>query len=291
MILVVGSTGMVGMEVCRILSDQKIPFKALVRSASDQTKVEALKNLGAQIVTGDVRQPDTLEAACHGVDKVITTLSSMPFSYQPGENNIEKVDKQGLITLIDIAKEMGVKHFIYTSISKNINSGFPLEFAKRAVESHLKQSGMIYTILRPSYFMEVWLSPAVGFDSSAHKAQIYGTGDQPISWISFKDVAKFIVEAVTNPAACDSIIELGGLEALTPHQVIMLFEEKIGAKFEVSHVPVEALQGQQSTVEDPMQKSFTGLMINYAFGDPIPMDQTLLTYPLRMITLKQFIAG
>jgi uncharacterized protein YbjT (DUF2867 family) len=289
MILVVGSTGMVGSEVCRLLAEKKQPFKALVRSASDPAKLEKLKALGAMLAVGDVREPETLKAACIGVDTVICTLSSMPFAYQPGLNDVQKVDLEGAQALIDAAKETGVKHFIYTSLSKNMHLDYPLNTAKRLVEKHLIKSGLIFTILHLGYFMEVWLSTAVGFDAAGGKAQIYGTGEQPISWISFKDAAKFAAEAVTNPAAHNATLELGGPEPISPHRVIGLFEKKLGKTFEVTHVPVEALQGQYLGVEDPMQKSFIGLMIAYTLGDPIEMSRTLQAFPLKLISLKEFV--
>ena len=101
-----------------------------------------------------------------------------------------------------------------------MDNDFPLRNAKRAVESHLKDSGLVYTILRPSYFTEFWFSPAVGFDVADAKAQIYGSGENPISWISFKDVAQFAVESLDNPAAQNVTLELGGPEALSPLQVV-----------------------------------------------------------------------
>lgn len=269
MILVCGATGMVGGEICQLLSEQGIPFKALVRSSSDSKKVDNLRNLGAKITLGDVRSAETINAACQGVDTVICTVSSMPFSYEAGNNDIEQVDRQGLIALIDAAKAAGVKHFIYTSFSKNIDLDFPLRNAKRAAEKHLKESGLTFTILRPSYFMEVWLSPAVGFDAAHAKAQIYGDGNKPISWISYKDVAKFAVESITNQAANNTELELGGPEAVSPNMVIKLYEDKLSQLFEVSAVPVEVLQGQYQLASDPMQKSFIGLMMCYGNGDLI----------------------
>ena len=50
---------------------------------------------------------------------------------------------------------------------------FPLSAAKRAAEERLKASGMTYTIVRANYFMEVWLSPALGFDYPNARARIY----------------------------------------------------------------------------------------------------------------------
>jgi NADH dehydrogenase len=281
---------MVGAEVCRLLSEQKQPYRVLVRPTSNPDKVAALKEIAAEAIEGDVRFPDTLKHACEGVKTVICTISAMPFSYMPGENDIETVDRDGVKALIDAAREAGVKRFIFTSFSNNMDLDFPLCNAKREVENYLMDSGMTYTILRPSYFMEVWLSPAVGFDAANAKAQIYGAGDQPVSWISFKDVAKFAVEAISNPAAENAVLELGGVEAISPNDVIERYQKKTGQTFEINHVPIEALMQQYAGVEDPMQKSFTGLMICLANGDPIDMSRVCQEFPIEMTLLDDFIS-
>jgi NADH dehydrogenase len=290
MILVVGSTGMVGSEICRLLAEQKQPFKALVRPTSDPAKVENLKKLGAEIAVGDLREPETLKAACQGVDQVICTVSAMPFSYQPGVNDMQTVDLEGVNHLIDAAKAAGVKHFIHTTFSANIDRDFPLCNAKRAAEQHLQESGLVYTILRPSCFMEAWLSPAVGFDAANAKATIYGTGEQPIAWIAFKDVAGFAVESLENPAARNCALELGGPVSLSPHQVIKLFEQATNTPFQVTNVPAEALEAQYAGVVDPMQKSFIGLMLCVADGDPIDMRPIQQSFAVRLTPVEEYVA-
>ena len=162
--LVVGATGLLGGKICRRLAAKGKPIRALVRATSDQVRVKALKDLGADLVQGDLRNRASLEAACQGVRTVISTASAVPFSYQPGENDIQTVDLDGLTNLIAAAQAADVPRFIYTSFSGQIDLDFPLRNAKGAVEQRLKDSGLIYTILRPSYFMEVWFSPVVGFD-------------------------------------------------------------------------------------------------------------------------------
>jgi NADH dehydrogenase len=114
-----------------------------------------------------------------------------------------------------------------------VENDFPLRNAKRAVEERLKESGLSYTILRPSHFMEDWLSPMVGFDTVNAKAQIYGTGQNPISWISLQDAARFAVASLDNPAAQRATLELGGPAALTPLQVVQIFKEITDRTFEV----------------------------------------------------------
>lgn len=289
--LVVGATGMVGGEICRLLAARGLPIRALVRTTTDPAKVEALRKLGADIVVGNLTDPASLRAACAGVDALIDTVSSMPFSYVPGQNDIQTVDIEGAKALVDAAKAAGVKRFIYTSFSRNLDLDFPLRNAKRAVEQHLKDSGLDYTILHPGFFMEAWLSPMVGFDAANGKAQIYGTGDQLISWISFKDVAAFAVESLSNPAASRAALEIGGPEAISLRQVIGMFETATGKTFEVSHVPAEALEAQQAGATDPMQQSFIGLMRCYAAGDPIDMRELQQSFAVELTPLKEFIGG
>ena len=289
MLLVVGATGMVGSEICRLLASKGMPFRALVRETSDPAKVERLRDQGAKIVKGTLCDPASLKAACQGASAVICTVSAMPFCYLPGANDIQSVDLEGVNNLIDAAKTNGVKQFIYTSFSGNLDRDFPLRNAKRAVEQHLKESGLVYTILRPSMFMEVWLTPAVGFDAANAKATIYGTGDQPIAWITIKDVAQFAVESLTNPAVRNKVLELGGPQSISPHQVIKLFEKAKGKTFEVTYVSPEALQAQYDGATDPMQKSFIGLMACYAAGDPIEMRAIQKNFGFRLTPVKEHI--
>ncbi len=287
MILVVGATGLAGGEVCRRLAARGIPARAMVRATSDPAKVEALRRLDLEVVEGDLRDPASLADACRGVSAVISTVSSMPFAYEAGVNDITITDLEGCLHLVDAARAAAVQHFVYTLFSGNIDLDFPLRNAKRTVEAYLKLSGMTYTILRPSYFMEVWLSPAVGFDAASARATIYGDGHNPISWIALGDVAEFAVRSLDNPAARDAILELGGPAALTPDQVVEIYERVLGRPFETVHVPAEALASQQAAATDPMQQLFTGLMRCYANGDPIDMRPTLRDFPVALTTVDE----
>ncbi len=292
MILVVGATGLVGGDICRRLAVRGVAGRALVRATSDPAKVDLLKSLGTEVVVGDLRDPASLEEACRDASAVICTASSMPFGYEQDVNDIASTDLAGILNLVDAARASGVvRHFVYTSLSSNMDLDFPLRNAKRAVETHLKQSGVPYTILRPSYFMEVWLSPAVGFDGAGAKATIYGDGTAPISWISLGDVAEFAVRSLDSPAARNAVLELGGPEALTPLGVVAEFERAHARPFEVQHVPAEALAAQQAAATDPMQQSFTGLMRCYAAGDAIDMRSTLRDFPVALTSVEAYAAA
>ena len=288
MTLVIGATGILGSEICRLLTAEGKTVKAMVRETSDQSKVNNLKKLGVDIVYGDLRKISSFSLALQGVTEVISTASAMPFSYKPEENDIENVDMNGMIQFIDTCKSTGVKHFIYTSFSGNIDLDFPLKNAKRTVEDHLKKTGINYTILRPSCFMEAWLSEAVGFDFHHFKAQLSGLGDQPVSYISCFDVARFALESLTNPAANNATLELGGPEKLSQLDVVKIFEEVTGHKFEIQSTPVKTLKDNLRSSENNMEKSFAGLMLCLAKGDPIEMEYTLESFPIKLTTVREY---
>ena len=276
--LIVGATGMLGGEICRLIAEQGGAVRVLVRDSSNPEKVERLRGLGAEVVRGDLKDRASLEKACRGASAVVSTASST-VSRQEGDS-IENVDRQGQLNLIEAAEEAGVKHFILISFP-NVDIDFPLQTAKRAVEDCLRRGQMAYTILQPTFFMEVWLSPALGFDRAHGTARIYGGGHNKISWISFRDVAKFAAAALGNPQAVNAVIKLGGPAALSPLEVVRLAEQVVGKRVIVEHVPEEALRAQHGAATDPQQQSFAGLMLYYALGDAIDMTETLRALPVQ----------
>jgi uncharacterized protein YbjT (DUF2867 family) len=223
------------------------------------------------------------------VETVITTISSMPFSYKPGENDIQRVDENGMINLIDASKSAGVNHFIYTSIASSFDLEFPLSNAKRKVEKYLQKSGLIYTILRPCCFMEVWLSASAGFDAMNGKVNISGTGLNPLSYISIKDVAEFAIESISNPFLKNVAIDLGGPQNISQLDALKIFEEVLQKKIEVQHIPVDALQAQFDSSADPMQKSISGLMLCVAKGGGIDMKDILSRFNIELTSVKDFV--
>jgi uncharacterized protein YbjT (DUF2867 family) len=284
--LIVGATGALGGEVCRLLAERGDKVRALVRATADPEKLVELKKLGAELAEGDLKDAASLERACRGARAVISTASST-LSRQSGDS-IQTVDLEGQMRLVDAAKAAGVGRFVFISFRDNPAIQFPLTKAKRAVERRLKESGLNYTVLQASYFMEVWLSPALGFDYANAKARIYGEGRNKLSWISFADVAQFAVAVLGKPTAHNAILEIGGPEALSPLEVVKIFEEESGRKFAVEHVPEEALGAQKASASDPLSETFAGLMLQYAAGDAIEMRSTLATFPVKLTSVRQY---
>ena len=277
------------MEICRQLRSAGRPVRALVRRTADTAKRRELESLAVELVEGDLKNPSSLQASCAGIRSVISTASST-LSRQEGDS-IRTVDEQGQIAIVEAAKASGVEHFVFISFRDNPAIQYPLTETKRAVERHLKASGLAYTILRASYFMEVWLTPMLGFDYANGKVRIYGDGTNKVSWVSYRDVARFAVAVLDQPAARNATIDVGGPEALSPREVVRTFEAAGAPRITVEHVPDADLWSQLETATDPLQKSFAGLMLQYASGDTIDMSRTLALFPMHMTSVRDYVSA
>jgi len=260
-VLVVGATGFLGSEIARKVADRGLPLRALVRESSDPARVEALRELGAEIVVGDLRDRASLDLACVGVSTVFSTATSII-----REGEISAVDNVGQTNLVDAARGGGAERFVYISFEE-LGSGAPIEHAKRAVEERLRASGITYTILRAGLFHETWLSPVTGFDAANGTVNVYGAGDAELSWIALSDAAAAAVSSLALPETENAVVHIAG-ERLSYDDAIAAFEAVTGRALTVQHVPAEALAAQRDGSSDEREQSFAGLMLGVAGGSP-----------------------
>ena len=287
--LVVGATGLVGQRIALGLRRQGRAVRALVRGGRGHEKAGPLLSAGVEIVDGDLTQSETLPAACLGVETVLSTATSMPHGKDDG---LHRVDHDGVLALISCAERAGVRHFVYTSYSGNIRVDSPLEIAKRACENLLLAGKMRATILRPSYFLEVWLSPALGFDPANGRARIYGSGHAEVSYISLQDVAAFAVAAAARPPESSVVLEMGGPDPLSQRAAVEIFQLASGKKIELETVPLQTLEDQHRSATDPLAKTFSALMIAYAQGDTIAGSvETARNYGVSLRSVSEYAAA
>src|SRR5262245_50626352 len=287
-VLVVGATGVLGMEVCRQLAAAGKQVKGLVRTCSQKEKVNCLHELGVETVTGDMIDLQSLYQAFQNVDAIISTATST-ISYQEGDA-IETVDLAGQLNVAEAASATGVQHVVFISFPPYppVTPEFPLQSAKRVIERRLKSKNFTYTILQPTYFMDIWLSPPFGFDLVRAKAVIYGEGKNKISWIAIKDVARFAVASIDNPAAQNAVIQLGGPDDLSVIDVVGIFEQESGQTFELQNVPDEALRAQMAAAPDSLGKALSGLMIGLNDVGTIDMKETLRNFPVQLTSVREY---
>jgi uncharacterized protein YbjT (DUF2867 family) len=291
MILVVGATGVVGGMIARRLLKEDKEVRILVRrdSPSSQlvqqglaTSAEELIEAGAQPVHGDLRDRASLEAAVEGVQTIITTANS---AMRGGADDPRSVDLEGNRNLIEAARGAGVEHFIFISLlGADPNHPAPFIQAKAQSESALRESGMEYTILAPTAFMEVWPAMVVGIPSLQGKpVTLVGEGRRRHSFISNRDVAAFAVAAVDHPAARNQYLAIGGPEPLSWRDVVATYERVLGRSIPVEYVAAgEPVPG----LPDPMPALLAGME---TYDSVVEMEETSSTFDVPLRTLETFV--
>jgi uncharacterized protein YbjT (DUF2867 family) len=229
-VLVVGSTGMLGTKIISALLDKGATVvKAMVRPGSDSKqethqKIEQIKAQGAIIVEGDLMKPETLMPICEGVDVVVSAVGNNETTV-PGQKN-----------LIDAAKAQGVKRFIPSDYSvdyRKVDYGDNDNLDKRKeVLSYLQQSGLEYTLILNGAFMDnvgTPYMPQFNFDNGTF--EYWGDGETPLDFTTTDDTAKYVAEAVSDPNLVNTALEVAG-EVLTMKQLLAAYEEATGKKLQ-----------------------------------------------------------
>ena len=221
MILITGSTGRVGSALLR-----RLPPAEVRAVAHSQSSRETIERYGAQAVDGDFDLPETLESAMAGCERLF--LLSPPW---PGQAEREKA-------AVDVAKRAGVQHVVAVSIlGAHPASSSAICRWHSEIDEHLVNSGLDYTILRPSGFMQVHLMPV---ETVKAASRWYGmTGDGAAAFIDSEDVAAAAASALTSPGHTGRIYDLTGSESITMGQAAAQLSEALGREVVYIDLPAE----------------------------------------------------
>ncbi|MEN6426140.1 MAG: NmrA/HSCARG family protein [Phycisphaerales bacterium] len=151
-ILVTGATGRQGGVVARELLARRFRVRAMTRRP-DSEQARELADLGADIVQGDFDDVDSLIRATDGIWGAFSVQNSW-------EAGVEREEEQGK-RFAEVCKGAGVSHFVYSSVaSADRHTGIPHFDNKWRIEERVRQLGFpSYTVIRPVFFMENFLSP------------------------------------------------------------------------------------------------------------------------------------
>ncbi|MBD1892804.1 MULTISPECIES: SDR family oxidoreductase [unclassified Coleofasciculus] len=234
-LLIVGATGTLGRQVARRAIEEGYQVRCLVRSAK---KAAFLKEWGAELVGGDLTNPESLKAAFEGVTAVIDAATSRPTD----ATSIKQVDWDGKVALIQAASAAKVDRFIFFSIlDAEKYPNVPLMEIKRCTELFLAESGLNYTILRPCGFMQGLIGQyAVPIlDGQA----VWVTGDtSPVAYMDTQDIAKFAIKALKVPETEKKTFPIVGSRAWGAYEIIRLCERLSGRESKVTRMPLGLLR-------------------------------------------------
>jgi uncharacterized protein YbjT (DUF2867 family) len=224
MILVAGGTGRLGREIVTRLTAAGQHVRVLTRDP------DHARGLDADVSIGDVRDAATLTAATQGASVVISAVHGFQGGRGAGPG---EVDDQGNRNLMRTAIETGVEHFILLSVlDARPDHPMSLHRAKYAAEQHLPASGLSWTVLRPSSYIETWIDVVGGKLASGGSALVFGRAGNPINFVSVQDVAAVLERAVTDPTLRAQTIDIPGVDNLTMEQLAQC----LGAD-KIRHIP------------------------------------------------------
>jgi uncharacterized protein YbjT (DUF2867 family) len=230
-ILVTGATGQQGGAVGRHLLSRGHKVRALTRKP-ESGAAKDLSRLGAGVVKGDLDDPASLERALEGVWGVFAVQNTW-------EAGVAREEEQGK-RLAEIARKRGVQHFVYTSVgSGHRQTGIPHFDNKWRIEETVRRVGFpSYTILRPVFFMDNFLTPWFKPGLMEGKLLIGIKPSTVLQMIAVDDIGKFGLRAFEQHKEMNGrAIDLAGDQQTMPKTAEIL-SKAVGRKVEFVQVPI-----------------------------------------------------
>ncbi|WPB77954.1 NmrA/HSCARG family protein [Archangium violaceum] len=234
-VLVTGATGKQGGALARLLLKREHRVLAFVRSP-DSPAAEELAQRGAELITGDFDEPESLERAMGGVDAVFAMAT--PF----GGGGLEGEVRHGR-HLIDAAKLARVRHFVYSSVAgADQNTGIPHFDTKHVVEEHLRRSSLPYTIVAPVFFMENFLGDTYVRRMREGVLSLPLPPHQGLQMVSMADLAAFCARVMEWPEELLGKRFEVASDEVTGEQAAALLSYVGGHKLHYEETPLEAVR-------------------------------------------------
>lgn len=231
LIVVTGATGQQGGATARALLTAGHSVRAMTRKP-DGEAARALAGLGAQVVRGDMDDAASLERALAGAWGVFAVQNTW-------EAGVEGEEQQGK-RIAEVAKAVGVQHYVYTSVgSAHRKTGIPHFDNKARVEEKVRALGFpSWVIIRPVFFMENFLSPwfKPGIDGGQLAAGMKPT--TPLQMIAVRDIGEYGRLAFERHAELSgTAIDIAG-DALTMPQAAEIISRAGGRQVVHFQVPI-----------------------------------------------------
>ena len=205
--VITGATGHLGRLVVQELLSRGVPAGDITATGRDITKVKDLADRGVRVLAIDYDDPASLDAAFRGADRILLVSASEVGASEPGRR------AQQHENAIDAAVRAGAGLLAYTSIANAGTTSMRLAAEHQATEAALRASGLTYTLLRNSWYVENYTAqvPAI-----LQRGSLAGSaGDGRVSAATRADYAAAAAAVLTGDGHAGRAYELGGDEAFT----------------------------------------------------------------------------
>ena len=265
-ILVIGATGDVGSAAAKIAVEKGHRVRALIRSTSNREKLGSAKDT-IEFVEGDMLDQASLERALEGMEAVIISIRLTEEEKKKGRT-YQDVELKGVTNIVEAAQKKGLRKIVHVSASgvgpQCVSDMFT---AKYQSEEAIRKSGIDYTIFQPSGMFkdfEFYHIPTL------IKMGVTNKWPGPIHFhmspLSHIDLAKCMVDALTNPKASHKTLEIGGPDCITSAELLNMIAKEAG----IHTTYTEGVSKEQliEMVKSNPQKSFFSVeMIKDFYND------------------------
>lgn len=237
MILITGGTGFIGKVLIRHLTDLGYPVKLLVPPSKDSPNLP--KGLPLDVAVSSLSDEKGLRAALKNVDYIYHLAS---VEAQGRQADLTKVDVRGTEAIIQTAAHSNIKRFFYIShLGTDRASAYPLLKAKAIAESHIKNSGIPYTIFRSAVVFgendHFTTNLAKLLLNSPFFVMLPEKGRSLLQPIWVEDLVTVMSWSLDIPHTINSTIEIGGPEYLSFKEICDIITEKLNIKRHYIDVP------------------------------------------------------
>lgn len=200
-ILVIGATGMLGEPVARYLKGDGFRVRVMAR---DRSKARKIFDESFEIVTGDVRDPDSLERSLEGCSGVHINISG-------------EIEQSGVENVASVASRKALERITYisgTSVSEE-TAWFPQTRRKFLAEKAIRESGVPYSIFCPTWFMESLPKYVRG-----RKAFVFGKQPNLYHFVAARDYARMVSASYRLEDAANKRFFVHGPEGILFHDAV-----------------------------------------------------------------------
>ncbi|WP_426360153.1 NmrA family NAD(P)-binding protein [Pseudocolwellia sp. HL-MZ19] len=222
MILIFGATGKTGSEIIKQLLVRNVPIRVLIR---DSNKATYFIEKGIDVVIGDASDPEAVTQALKGIEKVYLVLA----------NSEEQLTQEKLIT--DCAKKSGVKLLVkQSSLETRIYPNNPIPKAHLESEQYIKNSGLDWVIIRPTFFNQMLLMCA--HTIQANNTLIFPMADGCVAATDVRDVAEIAATVLTEPRHINKSYDISGAEFLSFNTIAAIFSKVLNREINYVSQPL-----------------------------------------------------
>lgn len=236
-IALTGATGHFGTIVAETLL-KTVPAGNIVASVRNPEKAETLAAQGVDVRHGDFDQPETLDAAFAGVDRLLIVSAD-------GDNDTRIRQHKAAV---DAAVRAGVGYIVYTSVADADNSSLFLAPVHRATEEFIRESGIPYAFLRNNWYLE---NEAGSIQAAKAGAPwVTSAGEGKVGWATRGDYAEAAAAVLAGDGRENAVYELSG-KPLSQAELAAVVGGVLGQEIAVQQVDDTAYAGIMASVGVP----------------------------------------